>query len=77
MTTDRAAALPMLGSGVVRHRRLRPRDNRFEYPTRFVLLPMRALPAAGVPGLPPLEANERLRKFQRGARAQVRGVLGR
>jgi DUF1365 family protein len=52
MTTDRAAALPMLGSGVVRHRRLRPRDNRFEYPTRFVLLPMRALPAAGVPGLP-------------------------
>ena len=31
----------------------------------------------GVPGLPPLEANERLRKFQRGARAQVRGVLGR
>jgi DUF1365 family protein len=52
MTTDRASALPMLGSGVVRHRRLRPRDNRFEYPTRFVLLPMRELPAAGVPGLP-------------------------
>jgi uncharacterized protein len=52
MTTHSAAAVPMLGSGVVRHRRLRPRDNRFEYPTRFVLLPMRALPAAGVPGLP-------------------------
>jgi DUF1365 family protein len=34
---------PMLGTGVVRHRRLRPRVNAFSYPTYFLMLPMRAL----------------------------------
>ncbi len=33
----------LLGTGVVRHRRLRPKVHAFEYPTFFVLLPMRAL----------------------------------
>jgi uncharacterized protein len=51
-----AAALPpkhpLLATGVVRHRRLRPRDNTFQYPTFFVLLPMRSLAAEGAPGLP-------------------------
>ena len=44
--------VPLLASGVVLHRRLRPSVNAFRYPTRFVMLPMHALPAAGVPGLP-------------------------
>jgi hypothetical protein len=34
---------PLLGTGIVRHRRLRPQEHAFEYPTFFVLLPMRAL----------------------------------
>ena len=42
----------LLGTGVVRHRRLRPRANAFIYPTYFVLLPMRALRAQPCPGLP-------------------------
>jgi len=33
----------LIGTGVVRHRRLRPQANAFEYPTYFVMLPMRAL----------------------------------
>jgi DUF1365 family protein len=36
-------ALPLLGTGVVRHRRLKPRPNAFEYPTYFLMLPMRSL----------------------------------
>lgn len=36
-------AAAMIGTGVVRHRRLRPQANAFEYPTYFVMLPMRAL----------------------------------
>ncbi len=47
-----APGVPLLASGVVLHRRLRPSVNAFRYPTRFVMLPMRTLPAAGVPGLP-------------------------
>jgi hypothetical protein len=47
-----APAAPLLGRGVVLHRRLRPRDNAFRYGTYFVMLPMRSLAAAGVPGLP-------------------------
>jgi DUF1365 family protein len=39
----KAAAGALIGSGVVRHRRLRPQANAFEYPTYFVMLPMRAL----------------------------------
>ena len=38
---------PLLGTGGVRHRRLRPQEHAFEYPTFFVLLPMRALRQAG------------------------------
>jgi DUF1365 family protein len=36
-------ALPLLGRGVVRHRRLRPAPHAFEYPTAFLMLPMRSL----------------------------------
>jgi uncharacterized protein len=40
-----AAARPQLGSGLVRHRRLRPTEHAFVYPTYFLMLPMRALRA--------------------------------
>lgn len=36
---------PLLGTGVVRHTRLRPARNGFAYPTYFLLLPMRRLRA--------------------------------
>ncbi len=32
-----------IGTGVVRHRRLRPVENTFEYPTYFLMLPLRSL----------------------------------
>ncbi len=35
--------LPLLGTGEVRHRRLRPREHAFAYPTYFLMLPMRSL----------------------------------
>ncbi|MCC9596546.1 MULTISPECIES: DUF1365 domain-containing protein [unclassified Rubrivivax] len=35
----------LLGTGVVRHRRLKPAGHTFEYPTYFMLLPMRRLRA--------------------------------
>ncbi len=38
-----SAAAPLLATGVVRHRRLRPALHAFAYPTYFLLLPMRAL----------------------------------
>ncbi len=38
---------PLIGIGTVRHKRLRPAVNAFQYPTWFVLLPLRALRAAG------------------------------
>ncbi len=41
-----APAQPLLGTGVVRHRRLRPAVHAFEYPTYFFMLPMRSLAAA-------------------------------
>jgi uncharacterized protein len=41
-----------LGVGVVRHRRLRPAANAFEYPTWFVLLPLRSLRRRPDPALP-------------------------
>jgi DUF1365 family protein len=34
---------PLIGTGVVRHQRLRPVAHAFEYPTYFLMLPMRAL----------------------------------
>ncbi len=42
----RPPAQAQLGSGVVRHHRLRPRDHAFSYPTYFLMLPMRTLRAA-------------------------------
>jgi DUF1365 family protein len=33
----------MIGHGVVRHRRLRPAGHAFEYPTYFLMLPLRSL----------------------------------
>jgi DUF1365 family protein len=36
---------PLLGVGVVRHRRLRPREHAFAYGTYFLMLPMRSLRA--------------------------------
>jgi uncharacterized protein len=41
------AAAPLLATGVVRHRRLRPRANAFAYRTYFLMLPMRALRREG------------------------------
>lgn len=46
-----AAALPLIGTGTVRHRRLHPEVHAFHYPTYFLLLPMRSLrhaPAAAL-----------------------------
>lgn len=40
-----SSAGPLIGTGVVRHRRLRPAEHAFEHPTYFLLLPMRALRA--------------------------------
>ncbi len=37
---------PLLGIGTVRHRRLRPTEHAFAYPTYFLMLPMRSLQAA-------------------------------
>lgn len=37
------AVRALLGTGEVRHRRLRPASNAFSYPTTFVLLPLRTL----------------------------------
>jgi uncharacterized protein len=34
---------PLIGTGEVRHRRLRPREHAFAYPTYFLMLPMRSL----------------------------------
>ena len=45
------AAEPHIGIGRVRHARLRPAVNRFDYPTYFLLLPMRRLRAAPAPAL--------------------------
>lgn len=38
-----APPAPLIGSGVVRHARLRPVPHRFAYPTYFLMLPMRSL----------------------------------
>jgi hypothetical protein len=46
-----APGRPLLATGIVRHRRLRPADNAFDYGTWFLLLPMRALRAAAEPAL--------------------------
>ncbi|MDD2546040.1 MAG: DUF1365 domain-containing protein, partial [Burkholderiaceae bacterium] len=46
-----AGAVPLLGFGQVRHKRLRPRQHAFAYPTFFLMLPLRSL-AATDHGLP-------------------------
>jgi len=38
---------PLIGFGQVRHRRLRPAANAFDYPTYFLMLPMRSLQQHG------------------------------
>ena len=43
---------PQIGTGVVRHRRLRPQGHAFEYPTYFLMLPMRSLRSAAPNALP-------------------------
>ena len=48
--------MALLGIGEVRHRRLRPVDNAFAYPTYFLMLPMRLLRAQ------PCEALHRNRR---------------
>jgi uncharacterized protein len=50
MTGTPAHAL--IGTGDVRHTRMRPRLNRFVYPTYFLMLPMRSLRAAPCTALP-------------------------
>ena len=42
----------LIGTGVVRHARLRPTSHRFAYPTYFLMLPMRRLRAAPCADLP-------------------------
>lgn len=49
--TGSAAARALIATGIVRHRRLRPAANAFEYPTYFLLLPMRALARQAEPAL--------------------------
>ena len=44
-------ALPLIGTGVVRHRRLRPAVHAFQTGTYFLLLPMRTLRATPAPAL--------------------------
>ncbi len=46
-TSVAEAATACIGFGEVRHTRLRPVRNAFVYPTYFLMLPMRALRAAG------------------------------
>ena len=54
MTASQAplqANQPLLGTGVVHHRRLRPRLHAFSYPSYFLMLPLRALRQAAAPAL--------------------------
>jgi DUF1365 family protein len=44
--TALALYAPMLGTGIVRHQRLRPVAHAFAYPTYFMFLPLRSLRAA-------------------------------
>ena len=43
MTPALAPDVPLIGFGQVMHRRLRPAANAFNYPTYFLMLPMRSL----------------------------------
>ena len=44
-------ALPLIATGTVHHRRLRPREHAFSYPSLFLMLPMRSLRERPAPGL--------------------------
>ena len=46
-----AVNVPLIGSGQLRHHRLRPADNAFAYRSYFLMLPMRALRTAPVPAI--------------------------
>jgi len=56
MKPNPAATTPapraLIGTGCVRHHRLRPREHAFAYPTYFLLLPLRSLRAQPDPALP-------------------------
>ena len=43
MSRPPVANMPLIGFGQVMHRRLRPVENAFNYPTYFLMLPMRSL----------------------------------
>jgi len=45
-------SVALIGHGVVRHRRLRPAGHAFEYPTYFLMLPLRTLRSAPCAALP-------------------------
>ncbi|MDB5777938.1 MAG: hypothetical protein JWP79_926 [Polaromonas sp.] len=47
MTRPPAADVPLIGFGQVMHKRLRPAANAFNYPTYFLMLPMRSLHQGG------------------------------
>ncbi len=53
------AAVPLLGTGVVRHQRLRPTAHAFAYATYFLMLPMRSLRAQPAGGATNLMRNRR------------------
>jgi uncharacterized protein len=46
------ATQPLIGFGLVRHRRLRPAGHAFAYPTHFLMLPLRSMRAQGDGALP-------------------------
>ncbi len=46
-----AASAPLLGTGQVRHTRLRPARHAFAYPTYFLMLPLRTMHRAGAGAL--------------------------
>ena len=47
MTRPPASDVPLIGFGQVMHKRLRPAVNAFNYPTYFLMLPMRSLQRGG------------------------------
>ena len=51
-TVNSAGAAALIGTGEVRHTRLRPAPHRFVYPTYFLMLPLRSLRAAPCAALP-------------------------